>query len=111
MSETELKESPQPGLFDGDLFVREEFTDIGDEHYIKPIVGSDGAQVGVMVLHRPHHGNGSHGEGRCTSSPFWKHAEREWSLDSAEPLTLSPSVLCGTCGDHGFIRGGRWVSA
>ena len=27
-----------------------------------------------------------------------------------EPLTISPSVLC-QCGDHGFIRNGKWVVA
>lgn len=31
-----------------------------------------------------------------------------WSVESWEPLTLSPSLLC-SCGDHGFIRQGRWV--
>lgn len=32
-----------------------------------------------------------------------------WTVESWDPLTLSPSVLC-SCGDHGFIRGGRWIS-
>lgn len=34
-----------------------------------------------------------------------------WQVESMEPLTLSPSLLCGRCGDHGFIRGGTWVPA
>jgi hypothetical protein len=33
-----------------------------------------------------------------------------WQVHSWEPLTISPSVLC-SCGDHGFIRDGRWVPA
>lgn len=33
-----------------------------------------------------------------------------WQVQSWEPLTISPSVLC-SCGDHGFIREGRWVPA
>jgi hypothetical protein len=33
-----------------------------------------------------------------------------WTVESWEPLTISPSVLCA-CGDHGFIREGRWVTA
>ena len=33
-----------------------------------------------------------------------------WTVESWDPLTLSPSLLCH-CGDHGFIRQGRWVSA
>jgi hypothetical protein len=37
--------------------------------------------------------------------PFWQVE----SLDIAT-LTISPSLLCG-CGDHGFIRNGRWIPA
>ena len=33
-----------------------------------------------------------------------------WTVESWDPLTISPSVLC-SCGDHGFIREGRWVRA
>ena len=34
-----------------------------------------------------------------------------WTLESLEPLTLSPSLLCNRCKTHGFIRGGQWVPA
>lgn len=34
-----------------------------------------------------------------------------WTVEAWEPLTLSPSLLCRACKDHGFIRGGRWVPA
>jgi len=34
-----------------------------------------------------------------------------WDVQSWDPLTLSPSLLCRQCGDHGFIRSGRWVRA
>jgi hypothetical protein len=34
----------------------------------------------------------------------------KWDVKSWEPLTLSPSVLCSICGDHGWIRGGLWES-
>jgi hypothetical protein len=36
--------------------------------------------------------------------------DRKWQVESWEPLTLSPSLACG-CGDHGFVRDGRWVRA
>lgn len=32
-----------------------------------------------------------------------------WRVESWDPLTISPSVRC-SCGDHGFIRNGRWES-
>lgn len=35
----------------------------------------------------------------------------KWTVLSWEPLTLDPSILCPTCGDHGHIRDGQWVPA
>jgi hypothetical protein len=32
-------------------------------------------------------------------------------LVSEDPLTVSPSLLCGRCGNHGFIRNGHWEPA
>lgn len=32
-----------------------------------------------------------------------------WKVESEDPLTLSPSILCRLCGDHGWIREGKWV--
>ncbi len=32
----------------------------------------------------------------------------KWTVEAWEPLSLSPSLLCRACGDHGFIKGGRW---
>lgn len=34
-----------------------------------------------------------------------------WDVECWDPLTVSPSLLCLTCGDHGFIREGKWVPA
>lgn len=35
---------------------------------------------------------------------------KDWDLIQHNPVTLAPSLLCG-CGDHGFIRDGKWVLA
>jgi len=34
----------------------------------------------------------------------------KWTVESWEPLTLSPSIA-SPCGLHGFVRSGRWVPA
>lgn len=34
-----------------------------------------------------------------------------WQVETWEPLTISPSVLCRRCGHHGFIRNGLWEAA
>lgn len=39
--------------------------------------------------------------------PTWSNG---WRVESLEPLTLSPSLLCTSCGLHGFVRNGAWVS-
>lgn len=31
-----------------------------------------------------------------------------WDVVSREPLTLSPSIKCRACGNHGHIKGGVW---
>jgi hypothetical protein len=41
----------------------------------------------------------------------WFVEDHFWQVQSWEPLTVSPSLLCTACGDHGFIREGRWVPA
>lgn len=30
-------------------------------------------------------------------------------IASINPLTVGGSLLCGNCGDHGFITDGKWV--
>lgn len=55
--------------------------------------------------------------GRCSGSVWFRGTKptaqqpTTWEVVQAEPLTLSPSILCRTCGHHGYIRGGRWVPA
>ena len=51
----------------------------------------------------------------CTGAFSWWRPASEtgrpiWTLESREPLTLSPSFACH-CGFHGYIRQGRWVPA
>lgn len=32
----------------------------------------------------------------------------KWKVESLEPLTISPSIVCGCGGQHGYIRNGRY---
>lgn len=34
-----------------------------------------------------------------------------WTVVSWQPLELSPSLHCLTCGNHGWIKGGKWIPA
>ncbi len=72
----------------------------------------DVERIGAIVAH--HKPDGSSCEGAIffdseTARRVLPDRPR-WTVQSWEPLTLNPSLLCH-CGDHGFIRDGRWVQA
>jgi hypothetical protein len=114
--------------------------DLGHEHYLHYYGWApdrrlnpqyeglpDVERLGATIIHRvgpmePHPGySGLWGvPGWCAGSVQFKAPETEpvlhvfhgatWDVMSWEPLHIEPSVLCA-CGDHGFIRNGRWQPA
>lgn len=70
-----------------------------------------GPRVGLVESHRGPDGR------ECSGAVTFNVPEAadlpgpRWTVELWEPLTLSPSILCRTCGHHGFIRAGRWVPA
>ena len=71
-----------------------------------PIVEKWGASI------RHYKPDGQLCEGFVTFDGFWqrKFIRDRWVVECWEPLTCSPSLLCH-CGDHGFIRNGKWEKA
>jgi len=69
--------------------------------------------VGAIIDHRKPDGT------TCSGAlTFYSPAARRlfperqmWTVESLQPLTLSPSISCGGCGDHGHVREGKWVPA
>ena len=105
--------------------------DLGDDHYLNfvswapddlpanrkwlgipegplPSVEKFGATI------RHYKPDGQMCEGCITFDGDWQRRvckpEELWTVENWEPLTASPSLLCA-CGDHGFIRSGKWVRA
>jgi hypothetical protein len=88
--------------------------DLGDGHRIVFAEYKGDRRVGGNVIHPPV-------EGKCNGDGWISFEGRAWAselagipswkVESEEPLTLSPSILCRACGDHGFIREGKWVKA
>lgn len=72
-----------------------------------------GVTSGLIESH-PHAATGERCSGAITfdlvQTVGLEHRAR-WRVVSRDPLTLEPSLLCRTCGHHGFIRGGRWIPA
>lgn len=74
---------------------------LGYDHWYTYTVNRSGAEVGIIVWHR----DPATGEIHAGGVEFGK-----WQLVSRDPLHTEPSILC-SCGDHGWIRDGQWVSA
>lgn len=82
--------------------------DLGHGHLAVFTTNQAGATIGLIDIH--HKPDGA----PCEGSIGWTEREpesRRWTLISLDPLEVSPSLLCKLCGDHGFIRGGRWIPA
>lgn len=66
------------------------------------------------IITHPRPDNGQPCEGAVTfDGPVQQQLSADrprWTVEQWEPLTISPSVLCA-CGDHGYIRAGRWEPA
>jgi len=63
---------------------------------------------------QPHGIEYQHPNGDATCDgwvPFKPASNDGWTVESLQPLTLSPSLLCRKCGHHGFIKNGAWVPA
>lgn len=91
-------------------------TDIGHGVIITPVFARDSdVVIGLNEEHdRPD------GTGRCRGfvlldvpegEPYRTELTPRWQVESTDPLTLSPSLLCRSCGNHGWIQQGRWVPA
>ena len=91
------------------------YRDLGSEHFISPTLHARGCSLvgtgGFLIMHfKP---DGGMCEGALSTCPAQCGQGRHWTADVSggpEFVTLSPSVLC-SCGDHGFVRLGRWVAA
>ena len=85
--------------------------DIGHGVTIRFVNAPDDTESGLI---EEHPSDGKTESGRCSGVVLWKHDDPNrptWTLESRDPLTLSPSIQCRTCGHHGYIREGRWIPA
>ena len=89
--------------------------DIGDDHVMTFASYEGEGRVGASIAHKKPNGEECNGfvafAGRAWARSFAPGAIAAWTVEQDDPLTLSPSVLCRACGDHGFVRGGKWVKA
>jgi hypothetical protein len=86
------------------------------EHDINPqYEGIPDIEIAGAIVDHPR----PDGKGECSAGIMFEVPGHEvfgdlkhrWQVNSFDPLTVSPSLLCRACGDHGFIREGKWIPA
>lgn len=104
---------------------REDEHDLGGGHSFAWAYAGDAATRLLLGLVEHHPDlrvpEAQRGEVTCGAYAAWVHHEPTRTVarhelvaggvGDEEHLTLTPSLLCPTCGNHGFIRDGRWVVA
>ena len=92
----------------------ESAVDIGDGHKIV-FAEYGGDTAGIHEYHRKPDGAWCSGwvcfKGSTWERQFTAEPVTSWDVIQREPLTLTPSISCRRCGNHGFITNGRWVKA
>lgn len=82
--------------------------DVGDDKRMLHYPGSERMIEGWRFVHRCLTGQEGGHRRECTTA---SRLHPDHQIVSAEPLTITPSILCRGCGTHGWVRDGRWVSA
>lgn len=83
--------------------------ELGPGRTAAPVALPDGSRGGFRVTHPRPDGEPCYPDGYWI--PTIPESPVHWDVVSEDPLTLSPSLACRVCGDHGWIRDGKWVPA
>lgn len=88
--------------------------DLGDNHELVWSIYEGDKYAGASVPHLKPDGTKCAGwiaiEGGAWAKSFDGKIQT-WKIVQHEPITLEPSLLCRACGDHGYVREGKWVRA
>jgi hypothetical protein len=87
--------------------------DLGSDHKFTFTWSDDGkTKIGGIITHKKPDGKECDGSMWFDCEYVRKHfpGKTLWTVSSWEPLTANPSFLCH-CGNHGWIRDGKWVTA
>ncbi len=90
------------------------FTSFAPDRILNPQYADlpDNDRIGGIITHRKQ-------DGTICEGSIWFDCEQvrrcfshhpRWEVVSWNPLTCSPSFLCH-CGNHGYIRNGKWEQA
>jgi len=114
------------GQSENGFTVPDDAVDLGHDHYLAYSQWAPDRELNPHRAHLPDvekygalifHTSAETGQPCAGFVTFAGDVQREvapnaitWDVQSWEPLTIVPSVLC-SCGDHGFVSNGQWVPA
>lgn len=95
-----------------DLGLPDTATPLGHDTFFTKVFRGD-EWVGIHEWHRE---GGQYAAGFIaftgrTKPDWWAADAPTWEVLAEDPLTLSPSLACGMCPHHGFVRAGQWIPA
>lgn len=89
-----------------------EIIDLGNGAKYTRVVDKNGTWIAINEWHLTPTGRLCGGFVPFDVQSEWLAGGRpKWTVQSYDPLTLSPSLQCTSCGHHGHIQNGRWVPA
>ena len=97
-----------------------ELLDLGNGHRLRFVEDGRGSRIGA--IHEHPYPTGTYRHGYCAGMVWFDvpatyvveqrdRVHAKWQIIQESPLTLTPSIRCGDCGLHGFVRDGKWVNA
>lgn len=90
-----------------ELLVHAGKLDLGYGHIFEAVLGADDRLVGWLHTHPDaRNGAGMLCQSFCAVRPL--NGSPVHQVVSDDPLTLTPSLLCRTCGAHGNVINGKW---
>lgn len=80
------------------------------------VCDSDGNWIGILEWHKCVSAQNADEFGLSAGGVYFTDAPPDvkgprWQLLSGDPLTIGGSILCRSCGLHGFVTDGCWVPA
>lgn len=83
------------------------WTDDAHEHAYRPYTDDHDRWTGIVEAHLNQEGEWCYGS--VLFDGYGDSTRPHWHVVTWEPLHLEPSIRCSQCGEHGWIRDGRWV--
>jgi hypothetical protein len=82
--------------------------DLGHEHFFEVVIGRDDQLIGWLHTHPDARNPSVLCQSICAVRPI--NGAPVHQVICADPITLTPSLLCRTCGAHGNVVNGQWES-